>query len=134
MREDKVADLVTMSTQKHAEDPHPQLPRCFTHKKAVVELVQGITSQGALADVIDPTAEEPASLGIFEPAPVPAESSWPPKPLVRTCQATTRDSEAFGPMVAAEAPRQLFRCHVAGLLGRRWLVDLDDPPDPFPNL
>jgi hypothetical protein len=107
-REDKVADLVTMSTRKHAEDPHPQLPRCFTHKKAVVELVQGITSQAALADVIDPTAEDPLPLGIFEPAPDRAESPWPPKPLVRTCQATTRDSEAFGPMVAAEAQRRNF--------------------------
>jgi hypothetical protein len=38
-REDKVADLVTMSTQSHAEDPHPELPRCFTKKKEVVELV-----------------------------------------------------------------------------------------------
>lgn len=107
-REDKVADLVSMSTQKHAEDPHPQLPRCFTHKKAVVELVQGITSQGALADVIDPTAEEPASLGIFEPVPDRVETSWPPEPLVRTCQATTHDSEAFGPMVATEAQRRNF--------------------------
>jgi hypothetical protein len=107
-REDKVADLVTMSTQSHADDPHPELPRCFTQKKAVVELVQGITSQGALADVIDPTAEEPVPLTIFEPAQDQADSSWPPKPLVRTCQATTRDSEAFGPMVAAEAQRRNF--------------------------
>ena len=105
-REDKVADLVTMSTQKHTEDPPPQLPRCFTHKEGVVELVRGITSQGALADVIDPSAEAPASLGIFQPAP--AETSWPPEPLVRTCQATTQDSEAFGPMVAAEAQRRNF--------------------------
>ena len=44
------------------------LPRCFTKRKDVVELVQGITSQGALADVIDPTAEEPVPLTAFEPA------------------------------------------------------------------
>jgi hypothetical protein len=107
-REDKVADLVTMSTRSHAEDPHPALPRCFTHQKAVVELVQGIASQGALADLIDPTAEGPGPLGVFEPASDPADSSWPPEPLVRTCQATTRDSAAFGPMVAAEAQRRNF--------------------------
>lgn len=107
-REDKVADLVTMSTQSHAEDPHPELPRCFTKKKEVVELVQGITSQGALADVIDPSADEPAPLAVFEPAADEPERRWPPEPLVRTCQATTRNSEAFGPMVAAEAQRRNF--------------------------
>jgi hypothetical protein len=107
-REDKVADLVTMSTRSHAQDPHPELPRCFTQKKGVVELVRGITSQGALADVIDPTAEESVPLTVFEPAQDPAEASWPPEPLVRTCEATTRDSEAFGPMVATEAQRRNF--------------------------
>ena len=107
-REDKVADLVTMSTRSHAEDPHPELPRCFTQKKGVVELVQGITSQGALADVIDPTAEESVPLTVFEPARDQADTSWPPEPLVRTCEATTRDSEAFGPMVATEAQRRNF--------------------------
>ena len=107
-REDKVADLVTMSTRSHAEDPHPELPRCFTQKKGVVELVRGITSQGALADVIDPTAEESVPLTVFEPAQDEADAPWPPEPLVRTCEATTRDSEAFGPMVAAEAKRRNF--------------------------
>jgi hypothetical protein len=107
-REDKVADLVTMSTQSHDQDPHPDLPRCFTKEKDVVELVQGITSQGALADVIDPTAEQPVPLTVFEPAEDQPDRSWPPEPLVRTCQATTRNSEAFGPMVAAEALRRNF--------------------------
>jgi hypothetical protein len=107
-REDKVADLVTMSTCSHAQDPHPELPRCFTQKKGVVELVRGITSQGALADVIDPTAEESVPLTVFEPAQDQAEASWPPEPLVRTCEATTRNSEAFGPMVATEAQRRNF--------------------------
>jgi hypothetical protein len=107
-REDKVADLVTMSTRSHAEDPHPELPRCFTQKKQVVELVQGMTSQGALADVIDPTAQESVPLAVFEPTEARADASWPPEPLVRTCEATTRDSEAFGPMVATEAQRRNF--------------------------
>jgi hypothetical protein len=107
-REDKVADLVTMSTQSHERDPHPDLPHCFTKKKDVVELVQGITSQGALADVIDPTADQTMPLTVFEPAEGDLDRSWPPKPLVRTCQATMRGSEAFGPMVAAEALRRNF--------------------------
>jgi len=97
-----------MSTQSHDRDPHTDLPRCFTRKKDVVELVQGIASQGALADVIDPTADQTTLLTVFEPAEDELDRSWPPKPLVRTCQATMRDSEAFGPMVAAEALRRNF--------------------------
>jgi hypothetical protein len=117
-REDKVADLVTMSTQSHDRDPHPELPQCFTRKKAVVELVQGITSQGALADVIDPTAEEPVPLQVFEPARDQPKPKWPPEPLVRTCQATTGTSEVFGPMVAAEAKRRnFFEAERRGFLG-----------------
>jgi hypothetical protein len=107
-REDKVADLVTMSTCSHADDPHPELPRCFTERKQVVELVQGITSQGALADVIDPTAEQSTPLKVFEPVKDQVDAPWPPEPLVRTCQATTCGSEAFGPMVATEAMRRNF--------------------------
>ena len=56
-REDKVADLVTMSTQSHDEIPTPNCLNASPRRKQVVELVQGITSQGALADVIDPGAE-----------------------------------------------------------------------------
>jgi hypothetical protein len=109
-REDKIADLLTMSTQSHDQDPHPDLPRCFTKKRQVVELIQGISGQGALADVIEATADGPPELTVFEPAeaekkPAPA---WPPEPLVRTCVATLESSDQFGPMVAAEAHRRNF--------------------------
>ena len=105
-REDKVANLLTMSPQSHDQDPHPELPRCFTKKREVVELVQGITGQGALADV---AADEPPDLTIFEPAQEkPEEPRWQPEPLVRTCQATLESSDEFGPMVAAEAHRRNF--------------------------
>ena len=67
-REDKVANLLTMSTQIHDQDPHPELPRCFTKKHEVVELVQGIAGQGALADVVEPDADEPPPLTVFTPA------------------------------------------------------------------
>jgi hypothetical protein len=74
-REEKVADLVTMSTRSQDHDPHPELPRCFTQKKEVVELVQGIAAQGALADVIDPRAEEPIPPTVYEPAEDRPDSS-----------------------------------------------------------
>jgi hypothetical protein len=107
-REDKVANLVTMSTECHDDDPHPELPRCFTKKRQVVELVQGIAGQGALADVIEATAEEPPPLAVFDPTEESPDADWRPEPLVRTCQATLASSDAFGPMVAAEAKRRNF--------------------------
>jgi hypothetical protein len=108
-REDKVASLMTMSTQSHAQDPHPQLPRCFTQKREVVELVQGITGQGALADVVETTPDEPPTLNLVEPPKEEAtpQPRWQPEPLVRTCQATMGSSEVFGP-IAAEAHRRHF--------------------------
>jgi hypothetical protein len=109
-REDKVASLLTMSTQSHDQDPHPELPRCFTQKREVVELVQGITGQGALADVVETSPEMPPTLSLVEPPEeeVKPQPRWQPKPLVRTCVATMESSEMFGPMVAAEAHRRHF--------------------------
>ena len=107
-REDKVANLLTMSTRGHDQDPHPELPRCFTKKREVVELVQGIAGQGALADVVEAAADAPPALTVFEPAEERPKRLWPPEPLVRTCQATLESSDDFGPMVAAEAHRRNF--------------------------
>jgi hypothetical protein len=107
-REDKVADFVTMSTQSHNTDPHPDLPACFTKKREVVELVQGIAGQGALADVIEEGGEGPPVLAVFEPADDPPRPKWPPEPLVRTCLGTLESSDAFGPMTAAESHRRNF--------------------------
>lgn len=115
-REDKIANLVTMSTRSHDHDPHPELPRCFTKKRKVVALVQGVAGEGALADVIESAPPEPPPLDLFEPDPERSESEsdsesepdWRPVPLVRTCEATLGSSAAFGPMVAAEARRRNF--------------------------
>ena len=107
-REDKVANFMTMSTKSHDHDPHPELPRCFAQRHAVVELVQGIAGQGALADVVEASGEGPPALTVFEPVEDGSKPRWQPEPLVRTCQATRGSSEQFGPMVAAEAHRRNF--------------------------
>jgi hypothetical protein len=124
-REDKVANLVTMKTQSHDADPHPELPECFTKKREVVELVQGIAGQGSLADVVEGCDQGPPVLTVFESAEEDTgplgenhattgstldkpSRTWPPEPLVRTCQATLESSDEFGPMVAAEAQRRNF--------------------------
>jgi hypothetical protein len=107
-REDKIADLVTMTTQGHDHDPHPDLPRCFTKKHEVVELVQGVTGQGALADVVEPADDEAKPLTVFALAETNAPPDGQPKPLVRTCVASLESSDVFGPMVAGEAQRRNF--------------------------
>jgi hypothetical protein len=107
-KEDKIACLETMSSPVSETDPHPDLPACFTDPPRVAALVRGVSSQGALSDLDGVTTAaappEPTAEG-----DAPAESSqWQPKPLVRTCVATTRSSDEFGPMVAAEAQARNF--------------------------
>ena len=107
-REDKVANLLTMTHKTHAEDPHPELPRCFTKKKNVVELVKGVAGQGAMADVAESVGEAEPELTVFEPEEDKTTPRWQPESLVSTCQATMESSDKFGPMVAAEAQRRNF--------------------------
>ena len=117
-KEDKIACLVTMQSTVQETDPHPDLPACFTDPPRVAALVRGVSSQGALSDLEGVTAATPP-----EPTPEPdtdatlAASKWPPEPLVRTCVATTRSSDDFGPLVAAEAEARNF-----GAAGRQAFV------------
>lgn len=116
-KEDKVAGLVTMTGETFDHDPHPDLPACFTDKPEVTKLIKGLTSQGSLSELTDPSdgdeTPEPRVLVADTPDLPPP---WPPQPLVRTTVATTRDCDALGPMAAAEAharnfdraPRQVF--------------------------
>ena len=110
-KEDKIACLVTMGGDLFDRDPHPELPACFRDRKAVAKLVRGLAAQEALGDLVEEAAEEDQAA---ESAPADAEDTavdeleWPPRPLVRTSVATTQASEAFGPMVAAEARARNF--------------------------
>lgn len=98
-REDKVACLVTLTSTTHDTDPQPEPPACFLDRKHVGNMT-GCS-----------TACEPArgseSAG---PTAVPERDGivWQPKRVVRTCVATTRDSEAFGRLVGAEAKARNF--------------------------
>jgi hypothetical protein len=109
-KEDKVACLVTMTGEAFDHDPHPDLPRCFTDKKGVAKLVKGLKSQGSLRELTDACGEdETPELTVFAAVDTPAEPpAWPPKPLLRTTIATTRDCDALGPMAAAEAHARNF--------------------------
>jgi hypothetical protein len=107
-KEHKIACLLNVSADRHAEDPQPEPPEAFLLPRRVRRLVQRMKGQAGQAVPEAAVAEAEAE------APTPegtAEATAKPKPdarRVRTCVATTQDSQAFGPMVAAEAQERHF--------------------------
>lgn len=98
-REDKVACLVTLSSSTHGADPQPEPPACFLDRKHVADMTQCPRGeQPELAHEGMPSVKEPG----------PDAVDWQPKRLVRTCVATTQDSEVFGRLVGAEAKARNF--------------------------
>ena len=107
-REDKVACLVTLASDTREADPQPEPPECFLDREHVRSM-----TQCPRGDESGPTGENTPSA----PGPAPAVIDWRPRRLVRTCVATTRDSEAFGRLVGAEARARNFEA-----AGRRAFV------------
>jgi hypothetical protein len=108
-REDKVACLITLESKTSAADPQPEPPECFLDRKYVARLTQCATA-GEQEISGEPVKPMPAS----QPEPV----NWQPERLVRTCVASTRDSEAFGRLVGAEAKARNFEAaHRRAFLG-----------------
>jgi hypothetical protein len=106
-REDKVACLVTLASTTHDTDPQPEPPACFLDRKHVGNMTQCSVAKG------------PEIAGVADPSPVspPERIDWQPERRVRTCVATTRDSEEFGRLVGAEAKARNFEA-----AGRRAFV------------
>jgi hypothetical protein len=98
-REDKVACLVTLSSRTHDTDPQPEPPECFSDRKRVGRLTQ--CSVAGEPEIIGESVEP-------KPASRPDPIDWQPTRVVRTCVATTRDSEQFGRLVGAEAKARNF--------------------------
>jgi hypothetical protein len=98
-REDKVACLVTLTSATHNTDPQPEPPECFLDRKHVGNMTHSSV------------AKEPEMAGgAADPAlvPPPDRIDWQPARVVRTCVATTRDSDEFGRLVGAEAQARNF--------------------------
>lgn len=91
-RESKNAGLYRMLGETFDEDPHPQLPSCFTSPKQMAGLLQGA---GELPREDAPDDNQP-------------DLSWRPKSLVRTCVSSLCDSERLGELMSAEAERRGF--------------------------
>jgi hypothetical protein len=105
-KENKIACLLNVSTDVQAEDPQPEPPQAFLLPRRVQRLVQRMKGQAgeavpeaAVAEAEAETAEEEVDA---------AAKPQPDTQRVRTCVATTQDSQAFGPMVAAEAQERDF--------------------------
>lgn len=105
-REDKVACLVTLESKTSDADPQPEPPDCFLDRKHVGNMAQCPVAKG-----LEITGAEPS------PVPPPERTDWQPKRSVRTCVATTHNSEAFGRLVGAEAKARNFEA-----AGRRAFV------------
>lgn len=121
-KETKNACLLTMSSSTSQEDPHPQLPTCFTNQAYVEKLVRevhaSVTGQtpkgGETRSLPEAPDDEPAASpeqspsGKRVPAATRKKKSWLPQRLVRTCLSSMACSDDFGPLVAGEAQRRGF--------------------------
>ena len=123
-REDKFALLATAARQTFDADPEPELPPGFRDHSYGEKVVRDLGGVGPLG-MIDPPPEP------LPDAPSPTTSGAAPKRtpefLVRTYGASTCNSEAFGPMVAAEAHRCTFQAAARGAFvgdGAAWLWTL----------
>lgn len=98
-REDKVACLVTLESKPYDADPQPEPPECFLDRTRVGRLTQCPVADGP--EIVGESVEPKSGA---RPDPI----NWQPARLVRTCVATTRDSDAFGRLVGAEAKARNF--------------------------
>jgi hypothetical protein len=124
-KEDKVGCLATLTNQTFAADPQPEPPAALQNARRVQRLVQQMKGQAAEAE--SPEKPESDAAAGKPLARIGKHERWSPQRLVSTCVASLAASEAFGPMLAAEAqergffaaPKQAF---VADGLGYNWAI------------
>jgi len=126
-KEDKIACLVTLHSVAHAEDPQPQPPPSFVKPRRVQRLVpqmHGMAGSNAIPETTEHPATDEAGVG---PSAWVATEPWAPRRLVRTCVASLKSSDAFGPMMAGEAQARAFyaasrRAFVADGQAYHWTI------------
>jgi hypothetical protein len=121
-KETKNACLMTMSSVPSEQDPHPELPACFSDRDYVEKLVREIhssasgpspesvkspTISGETRDASDASTSFSKASNVVPAAP-PTRNDWRPKRMMRTCVSSMVSSEEFGPLVAGEAQRRGF--------------------------
>jgi hypothetical protein len=123
-RESKVAVLETLSSQTHARDPDPDVPRCFLDAARTLRLAREV---GHVASGVEEatTAAESEDAGA-DARPRPSRPGRPER-LVRTIVATRSDATVFGWLVQAAAwARNFFgaprRAFLADGLEANWAL------------
>lgn len=103
-RETKVGCLLSMSSEEHAEDPCPMIPRTFVDPTRIDEIAREIKGFWGETPTDSEDEEDDESLR------VETESQRPerPKPLVKSVVATRQDSQAFGLQLATAAYERGF--------------------------
>lgn len=130
-KENKIACLLNMATEVQQVDPQPEPPEAFLLPRRVQRLVQRLKGQAGEAVV------EAAVAGAEPEDEVVVEASRQRRAdaeRVRSCVASTQDSQAFGPMVAAEAQERNFyqaprRAFVADGAAYNWTIQHGYFPD-----
>jgi len=89
-RESKNGGFYRMIGETFDEDPHPQLPSCFTSQKQMAGLLHGIGDLPPQSETAKP------------------DLSWRPESLVRTCVGSLCNSDRFGELMSAEAEQRGF--------------------------
>jgi hypothetical protein len=109
-KEDKIGCLLSMHSRPHEADPQPEPPVAFRDCRRVVRLVQRVHGGpgGLMPEQAEPTQKQDQTGDEAEEEPAAEPWRGAPRGLVRTCVATLQDSQAFGPMLAAEAQQRNF--------------------------
>lgn len=125
-KEDKIACLVTLQGEVHAQDPQPEPPPSFLQPRRVERLVRQMAGQAgeAVSARADAVAAEPTER---EAPSDPAAEPWAPQKRLRTCVASMASSQDFGPRVAVEAQQRDFyrakrRAFVGDGAGYNWTL------------
>jgi hypothetical protein len=103
-KEDKIACLVSLPSDTHAQDPQPEPPPSFQEPRRVQRLVQKMKG---LSGETPAAKDEPADAPRSDRPPRRAAEE-PTAGRVRTCLASLHDSRSFGPLMAAAAQRRGF--------------------------
>jgi hypothetical protein len=146
-KETKNACLMTMSGSPAEDDPHPELPGCFSDRKHVDQLVRevhssksGTEKSGGIPAILEETEAAPSTPHQAVDRAAAARRSateWRPQRLVRTCISSMVCSDDFGPLVAAEAQRRGFyqaarRAFLGDGLAWNWTLHANYFPDFVP--
>jgi len=122
-KETKNACLLTMRSSISQEDPHPQLPACFTNQAYVEKLIREMHASTTgqtpkdrensrdsqdLGDLRNATESLSPSVESSCSTTGKKQEDWRPQRLVRTCLSSMASSDEFGPLVAGEAQRRGF--------------------------